>query len=106
MYNFQAVTQIVHGLQLPDIERLAKAWKRIPAFEIRIFNHLKLFCSHLRNFRLLREATDALAQQWGPPGHDADSSTVELGGIPGALPFFGKGLWSGLGPDKGQGTLR
>ena len=89
MYNFQSMTQLIHGLQSPWIDRLKKTWKRVPAFEMRLFAQLKLFCSHLRNFRLLREATNMLAQQWGPPGQEAGSAGVELAGVPGAIPFFG-----------------
>ena len=89
MYNFQTVTQIIHGLQSHSIERLKKTWIRVPTFEKRLFGQLKLFCSHLRNFRLLREATDTLAQQWGPPGQEVGSARLELVGVPGAIPFFG-----------------
>ena len=78
----------MHGLQSADIERLKRTWNRVPAYEMRLFGQLRFFCSHLRNFRLLREASDSLASQWGPPGQDA-SAPVELPGVPGVIPFFG-----------------
>ena len=88
IYNFQTVTQLVHALQSPDVERLKRTWQRVPAYEMRLFSTLKYFCSHLKNFRLLREATDNLAGQWGPPGQDNQEPKM-LPGIPGAIPFFG-----------------
>lgn len=90
MYNFQTVTQIVHALQLPSIDRLKKTWSKVPSFETRLFSQLKFFCSPLRDFRLLREATGALALQWGPPGQEDRDPDMALQGIPGALPFFGE----------------
>lgn len=90
MYNFQTATQIVHALQLPSIERLKKTWSKVPSFELRLFSQLKYFCSPLRDFRLLREATGALASLWGPPGQEDRDPDMALQGIPGALPFFGE----------------
>lgn len=90
MYNFQTATQIVHALQLPSIERLRKTWIKVPNFETKLFDQLKFFCSPLRDFRLLREATAALAMQWGPPGQEDRDPDKALQGVPGALPFFGK----------------
>lgn len=55
---------------------------------MRLFGTLKYFCSHLKNFKLLREATDSLAGQWGPPGQDNEEPKT-LSGVPGAMPFFG-----------------
>lgn len=92
MYNFQTATQIVHALQLPSIERLKKTWSKVPSFETRLYSQLKFFCSPLRDFRLLREATEALASQWGPPGQEDRDPDMTLSGIPGALPFFGERL--------------
>lgn len=78
----------MHALQSPDIERLKRTWQRVPAYEKRLFSTLKYFCSHLKNFRLLRDATNSLAGQWGPPGQDNEEAKL-LPGIPGAVPFFG-----------------
>lgn len=85
MYNFQTLTQLIHGLQSPHVERLTKTWAKVK--NIKLYEQLKSFCSHLQNFRALREATDVLAEQWGPPGQDAG---VEIAGVPGAIPFFGR----------------
>jgi GDP/GTP exchange factor required for growth at low temperature len=90
MYNFQTVTQIIHALQLPAIERLKKTWSKVPSFEMRLFSQLKFFCSPLRDFRLLREAISTLSSQWGPPGQEPREADFTLPGVPGALPFFGK----------------
>lgn len=98
MYNFQTATQIVHALQLPSIERLKKTWSKVPSFEQRLYSQLKFFCSPLRDFRLLREATGALASQWGPPGQEDRDPDMTLSGIPGALPFFGKGTLMSVRP--------
>lgn len=90
MYNFQTATQIVQALQLPSVERLKRTWSKVPSFEMRLFSQLKFFCSPFRDFRLLRESTNALASQWGPPGQEDRDPDMALPGIPGALPFFGK----------------
>ena len=65
--NFQTLTQIVHGLQLAAVERLRATWSRVGNWELRVFRDLKAFTSHLRNFRSLRAATDALIGDWVPP---------------------------------------
>lgn len=49
--NFQTLTQIIHGLQSPDVERLKKTWARVPTWEMRKFRSMKIFVSHLRNVR-------------------------------------------------------
>ena len=80
----------MHGLQSPYIDRLRKTWAKVPAFEMRLFSQLKLFCSPMRNFRFLRQASDAIASQWGPPGQDDQAIEIDLGDAPGIVPFFGR----------------
>lgn len=85
------------------VERLTKTWARVGMWEMRVFRDLKAFTSHARNFRALRQATDALADEWGPPGSSAQSSGATDGKglagsahlrssknqVTGCLPFLG-----------------
>jgi GDP/GTP exchange factor required for growth at low temperature len=99
--NFQTLAQIIYGLQSPHVERLKRTWARVGMWEMRVFKDLKAFTSHLRNFRSLRHATDALADEWGPPGQGhATSDPPSLGrssggaakaksAILGCIPFLG-----------------
>lgn len=50
--NFQTVTQIVHGLQMPEVERLKKTWTRVPKWEMREFKGLRIFVSQGKNVSL------------------------------------------------------
>jgi Gdp/GTP exchange factor required for growth at low temperatures len=71
-------------------------------WEMRVFKDLKAFTSHSGNFRSLRHATDALADEWGPPGQgQAASDPPSLGrssggaakakpAIMGCVPFLGE----------------
>ena len=47
---------------------------------MRVFRDLKAFTSHLRNFRQLRIATDALINEWGPPGQ-ATAASMSSGSL-------------------------
>lgn len=47
--NFQTMAQIVHGLQLPDVERLKKTWAKVPSWEIRKYRGMQTFVSPNRN---------------------------------------------------------
>lgn len=58
--NFQTLTQIIHGLQTPYVERLKKTWSKLGIWESRMFRDLKEFTSHLSNFKSLRNVQDSL----------------------------------------------
>ncbi|KAM0749403.1 ras GEF [Meredithblackwellia eburnea MCA 4105] len=66
--NFQTMTQIIHGLGVPDIERLKRTWARVPAWEMRKFRGMKTFVSATRNFKHLRAVQNALIADHGPAG--------------------------------------
>ncbi|KDE02730.1 hypothetical protein MVLG_06744 [Microbotryum lychnidis-dioicae p1A1 Lamole] len=97
--NFQTLTQIIHGLQLHDVERLNKTWARVPSWEMRKFRGMQVFVSHLKNFKHLREVTKALISEYGPPGqrrplsaNDPYRSVKGTEGAPvplGCIPFLG-----------------
>jgi hypothetical protein len=54
------LTQIIHGLQTPYVERLKKTWSKLGIWESRMFRDLKEFTSHLSNFKSLRNVQDSL----------------------------------------------
>ncbi|SCZ99861.1 BZ3501_MvSof-1269-A2-R1_Chr12-3g03548 [Microbotryum saponariae] len=97
--NFQTLTQIIHGLQLHEVERLKKTWARVPSWEMRKFRGMQVFVSHLKNFKHLREVTKALISEYGPPGqrrplsaNDPYRSVKGTKGAPvplGCIPFLG-----------------
>ncbi|BGP27425.1 Guanine nucleotide exchange factor lte1 [Rhodotorula toruloides] len=91
MSNFQTLTQIVHGLQIPDIERLRKTWAKVPSWEMRKFRGMQVFVSHLKNFKHLRAVTNALvAVEAGLPA--ARSGSFDLtaaAAVKGCIPFLG-----------------
>ncbi|KAK4705281.1 hypothetical protein P7C70_g924, partial [Phenoliferia sp. Uapishka_3] len=66
--NFQTMTQIIHGLGLPDIERLRKTWARVPLWEMRKYRGMATFVSPVKNFKHLREVQTALIDEYGPAG--------------------------------------
>ncbi|GAA6037739.1 hypothetical protein JCM8097_002317 [Rhodosporidiobolus ruineniae] len=90
-HNFQTLTQIIHGLQIPHVERLRKTWAKVPAWEMRKFKGMKEFCSHLKNFKHLREVTSALLSEYGAPGqHSAFADAIGAGAASkGCIPFLG-----------------
>lgn len=51
-------------------------WSRVGSWELRVFRDLKAFTSHLRNFRSLRAATDALIGDWVPPALTSATSSA------------------------------
>ncbi|KAI7947756.1 hypothetical protein MJO28_009664 [Puccinia striiformis f. sp. tritici] len=61
--NFQTLTQIIHGLQTPYVERLKKTWSKLGIWESRMFRDLKEFTSHLSNFKSLRNVQDSLINE-------------------------------------------
>jgi hypothetical protein len=99
--NFQTLTQIIHGLQSPHVERLHRTWSRVGIWEMRVFEDLKAFTSLSGNFASLRRAMATLADEWGPPGQATPapqrfvrSSLANSGGskapLPhGTIPFLG-----------------
>jgi hypothetical protein len=79
MNNFSALVAVIRGLQSKPVElSMHKLWNRVPVYETRIFNDLKVFTSAEDNFRFVREATAVFSQT--VPYH---STLVALGGIPG-----------------------
>ncbi|KAK4051488.1 Guanine nucleotide exchange factor lte1 [Microbotryomycetes sp. JL221] len=97
--NYQTLTQIMAGLQIPEIEKLRKTWSRVPSWEMRKFKSLQTFVSHEKQFKHLRDVTNALIAEYGPPGQRAPLSTafkpatstaVKSGPVAqGCLPFLG-----------------
>ncbi|GAA5990430.1 hypothetical protein JCM10908_007368 [Rhodotorula pacifica] len=90
-HNLQTMTQIVHGLANPDVERLRKTWARVPSWELRKLNGMKTFCGHLRNFKHLRRLMGTLLAQRDPAGlNPAASGTAEVQSPAlGCIPFLG-----------------
>lgn len=74
-------------------------------WEMRVYRDLKTFTSHARNFRALRNVTDSLAEEWGPPGQtspvqnregpggsrrtSSSAARKSKGSITGCVPFLG-----------------
>ncbi|KAK4049988.1 Guanine nucleotide exchange factor lte1 [Microbotryomycetes sp. JL201] len=97
--NFQTLTGVMAGLQLPEVERLRKTWSRLPSWEMRKFRGLQTFVSHEKQFKHLRDVTNAIVAEYGPPGQRAGLSTANkqangrfIKGSPvplGCLPFLG-----------------
>ncbi|GAA6009367.1 Ras-GEF domain-containing protein [Rhodotorula paludigena] len=87
--NFQTLTQIVHGLQIPDVERLHKTWARVPAWEMRKFRGMQVFVSHLKNFKHLRELTTAILSENGAADLGSTMSSAAAPAVKGCIPFIG-----------------
>ncbi|GAA6014526.1 hypothetical protein JCM10207_001635 [Rhodosporidiobolus poonsookiae] len=87
--NFQTLTQIIHGLQIPHVERLKKTWAKVPAWEMRKFHGMQNLVSHLSNFKLLRNATNDVVAALGSPGQAASIDARVAGSGQGCIPFFG-----------------
>ncbi|GJN93811.1 hypothetical protein Rhopal_006869-T1 [Rhodotorula paludigena] len=87
--NFQTLTQIVHGLQIPDVERLHKTWARVPAWEMRKFRGMQVFVSHLKNFKHLRELTTAILSENGAADLGSTMSSAAAPAVKGSIPFIG-----------------
>ncbi|GAA5861991.1 hypothetical protein JCM8547_001550 [Rhodosporidiobolus lusitaniae] len=83
--NYQTLCQIVHGLLHQDVERLRKTWAKVPSWEIRKFRGMREFVSHLKNFKYLRNATNAILSEYG--GLLSGSSSGES--AKGCIPFLG-----------------
>ncbi|GAA5888349.1 hypothetical protein JCM6882_008589 [Rhodosporidiobolus microsporus] len=88
--NLQTLTAIVHGLQIPDVERLKRTWAKVPAWEMRKFRGMQEFTSHLKNFKHLRDITNALANEYGSPGQrSSGGDAISAGAAKGCIPFLG-----------------
>ncbi|KAM0786187.1 hypothetical protein ACM66B_006994 [Microbotryomycetes sp. NB124-2] len=74
--NFQTLTGIMAGLQLPEVERLHRTWSRLPSWEMRKFRGLQTFVSHEQQFKHLRDVTNAIIAEYGPLGQRAGLSTA------------------------------
>lgn len=59
------------------MERLKKTWSKVGLWESRVFRDLKEFTSHARNFRSLRNVTNGLAEEWGPPGQGMSAEQIQ-----------------------------
>ncbi|GAA5911341.1 mitotic regulator LTE1 [Sporobolomyces salmoneus] len=88
--NFQTVMQIVHGLQVPHVERLRKTWAKVPSWEIRKLEGMQRFISHLKNFTHLRDLMNRLAAEYSP-GVERTSLSDPVAGLAlkGCIPFVG-----------------
>ncbi|GAA5931143.1 hypothetical protein JCM1841_002115 [Sporobolomyces salmonicolor] len=88
--NFQTLTQIVHGLQIRDVERLGKTWAKVPSWEMRKFRGMQVFVSHLKNFKYLRELTNALVADYAPAGDRSSAlDSMSAAAAKGCIPFVG-----------------
>ncbi|BGP43229.1 Guanine nucleotide exchange factor lte1 [Rhodotorula kratochvilovae] len=90
--NLQTLTQIVHGLQIQDVERLHKTWARVPSWEMRKFRGMQVFVSHLKNFKHLRELMNAMIAEYGATderGSIADAASTSAPPSKGCIPFLG-----------------
>ncbi|KPV72035.1 uncharacterized protein RHOBADRAFT_56170 [Rhodotorula graminis WP1] len=94
--NLQTLAQIVHGLQLDDVERLNKTWARVPAWEMRKFRGMQAFASHLRNFKHLRALMSAMVEEYGGSADD-DGASSSSSPRPSTSPSSGKGCIPFLG---------
>ncbi|WAR59813.1 hypothetical protein PtB15_11B454 [Puccinia triticina] len=93
--NFQTLTQIIHGLQTPYVERLKKTWSKLGIWESRMFRDLKEFTSHLSNFKSLRNVQDSLIND--SPSTPAQTATSASNNNSGNLPANPAGNHSGAG---------
>ncbi|GAA5827869.1 hypothetical protein JCM11251_007711 [Rhodosporidiobolus azoricus] len=88
--NLQTLTAIVHGLQIPDVERLKRTWAKVPAWEMRKYKGMQEFTSHLKNFKHLRDLTNALAGQYGSTSSSSSSGeALPADASKGCIPFLG-----------------
>ncbi|BGP19865.1 Guanine nucleotide exchange factor lte1 [Rhodosporidiobolus nylandii] len=88
--NFATMVQLVHGLQIPHVERLRRTWAKVPAWEMRKFRGMQEFVSHLKNFKHLRELTNALVADHGVPGQRSPAiDAITAGATKGCIPFLG-----------------
>ncbi|GAA6007575.1 hypothetical protein JCM11491_004212 [Sporobolomyces phaffii] len=88
--NFQTVMQIVHGLQIPHVERLRKTWAKVPSWEIRKLEGMQRFVSHLRNFTHLRDLMNRLAAEYSPGAERSSlSDPISTLALKGCIPFTG-----------------
>ncbi|GAA5960922.1 hypothetical protein JCM3765_007540 [Sporobolomyces pararoseus] len=88
--NFQTVMQIVHGLQIPHVERLRKTWAKVPSWEIRKLEGMLRFVSHLRNFNHLRDLMNRLAAEYSPGAERTSlSDPIAALALKGCIPFTG-----------------
>ncbi|GAA5930656.1 mitotic regulator LTE1 [Sporobolomyces koalae] len=88
--NFQTVMQIVHGLQIPHVERLRKTWAKVPSWEIRKLEGMQRFTSHLKNFGHLRDLMNRLAAEYSPGAERLSLSDPIAGlALKGCIPFAG-----------------
>ncbi|KAG0342130.1 hypothetical protein BG004_005745 [Podila humilis] len=65
--NFSSLTQIMLGLQHHTVSRLARTWDRIQAEEAKVMQELTDFTAPFHNFKHIRNAMKAVADEWG--GH-------------------------------------
>ena len=93
--NFQTVAQLVHGLQLPEVEGLRRTWARVGPQEKRQLRLLKAFVGPGANWKLLRDGTAEALAPFGPLGagqeYDEADAGVKGKGKPAlvCLPFLG-----------------
>ncbi|GAA5980921.1 hypothetical protein JCM11641_005485 [Rhodosporidiobolus odoratus] len=88
--NLQTLTQIIHGLQIPDVERLKKTWTKVPRLEMQRFRALKGFVSHLKNFKHLREYSKAMIADFDSiTPRTPELEAVHSRASKGCIPFLG-----------------
>ncbi|GAA6053756.1 hypothetical protein JCM3770_005102 [Rhodotorula araucariae] len=90
--NLLTLAQIVHGLQIQDVERLHQTWARVPSWEMRKLRGMQVLVSHLKNFKHLRELMNAMLADYGAIdeyGSMADATFSSASTAKGCIPFLG-----------------
>ncbi|KAG0040168.1 hypothetical protein BGZ82_004827 [Podila clonocystis] len=66
--NFSSLTQIMLGLQHHTVSRLSRTWERVQPEESKVMQELTDFTAPFHNFKHIRNAMKAVADEWGGPG--------------------------------------
>ncbi|GAA93801.1 uncharacterized protein L969DRAFT_84749 [Mixia osmundae IAM 14324] len=91
--NLQTMTQIIHGLQTDPVIRLRRTWHRLPGWETKLFNNLKILASSSHDFRLLRLKHGELLRSSQPAAMTKQSLKSALRSPSTAcIPFMGVAL--------------
>ncbi|KAG0029432.1 hypothetical protein BGZ81_003824 [Podila clonocystis] len=82
--NFSSLTQIMLGLQHHTVSRLSRTWERVQPEESKVMQELTEFTAPFHNFKHIRNAMKAVADEWGGPGGTimGDSQPLATGQYP------------------------
>ncbi|KAF9318091.1 hypothetical protein BG003_011816 [Podila horticola] len=82
--NFSSLTQIMLGLQHHTVSRLSRTWERVQPEESKVMQELTDFTAPFHNFKHIRNAMKAVADEWGGPGGAimGDSQPLATGQYP------------------------